>query len=44
MFKNHIFDLSGKVSKITHEAKERLLQSCDVVHQPEDASSMEARL
>jgi hypothetical protein len=44
MFKNHIFDLSGKGSKITHEAKERLLQSCDDIHQPEDVSLIEARL
>jgi hypothetical protein len=32
MSKHHIFDLSGKGSKITHEAKERLLQSRDDVH------------
>jgi hypothetical protein len=44
MFRNHIFNLSGKGSKITHEAKERLLQSRDDVHQPEDSSLMRARL
>jgi hypothetical protein len=44
MFKNHICDLSGKGSEITHETKKRLLQSRDDVHQPEDASLMRARL